>query len=57
MTELISLFITQVIPLIMKEYANLSQKGEFTDAQRAALDAQIASYSDFVANPAWKPDA
>lgn len=54
--ELISLLITQGIPLIIKEYDNLKQKGSFTPEQRTTLDAQIASYGDYVTNPQWKPD-
>lgn len=55
--ELVSLLISQGIPLILKEYSNLKQKGSFTDEQRTALDAQIAGFSDYATNPQWKPDA
>lgn len=54
--ELVSLLITQAVPLLLKEYETLRQKGDFTLVQLAALDKQIASYSDYSANPQWKPD-
>jgi hypothetical protein len=56
-TELVTVLIGTVLPLAIKEYDNLSQKGEFTDAQLATMKGQIQSYRDFVANPQWQPDA